>query len=64
MFHTHLWSLIIDILEWFWGFWLLFLLFDFWAMGCHRFYQLFDVFTGILQDDDASNGELSTQSRG
>lgn len=52
-----LWSLIINILKWFWGFWFLFLLLDFRAMGCHRFYQLFNVFTGILQNDDAANGQ-------
>lgn len=63
LFHTHLWSLVINILKWFWGFWLLLLFLNFWAMGCHRFHQLFNVFTGILQNDDASNGQLLNRAR-
>ena len=57
LLHTHLWSLVINILKWFWGFWLLFFLLNFWAMSCHGFHQLFSVFTGILQNDDASNAQ-------
>lgn len=63
LFHTHLWSLVINILKWFWGFWLLLLFLNFRAMGCHRFHQLFNVFTGILQNDDASNGQLLNRAR-
>lgn len=63
LLHTHLWSLVINILKWFWRFWFLFFLLDFWAMSCHGFHQLFNVFTGILQNDDASNGQLLNRAR-
>ena len=63
LLHTYLWSLVINILKWFWGFWLLFFLLDFWAMSCHGFHQLFNVFTGILQNDNASNGQLLNRAR-
>lgn len=61
LMNTHPWSLIINILEWLWGLWLLLLLFNFGAMCCHRFHKFFKVFTGVFQDYDASNGELHTQ---
>lgn len=53
---------VIDVLEGLGGLWLLLFLLNFGAVGCHRLHQLLDVFAGVLQNDDASDGQLSTHT--